>query len=74
MRFTNVEDDMVKPQEMPSEVTAVMGEVIVEGPDAIAYSMTPEAAVQTSARLLQGAARAYSQRRKMSGDGEDRED
>jgi hypothetical protein len=40
----------------PSKVTAEQGEVIVDGPDGIAYSMTPEAAVETSDRLLEQAA------------------
>jgi len=52
---------MKKVQETPSEVAAVDGQVIVDGPDGIAYSMTPDAAARTSARLLTEAARAKSQ-------------
>jgi hypothetical protein len=40
----------------PSEVTAEQGEVVVDGPDGLAYSMTPEAAAETSDRLLEQAA------------------
>jgi hypothetical protein len=45
----------------PSEVTAEKGEVLVDGPDGVAVSLTPEAAVETSNRLLDGAAHAQGQ-------------
>ncbi len=45
----------------PSIVTAENGEVIVDGPDGVAISMTPEAAAETSDRLLHGAAQAQGQ-------------
>lgn len=48
-------------QTTPSEVEAVDGQVVVDGPDGIAYAMTPEAATRTSARLLTEAARAKGQ-------------
>ncbi len=35
--------------------------VVVDGPNGIAYSMTPEAADETSERLLTGAAKAKGQ-------------
>lgn len=44
----------VKPQEDPSQVAAEEGEVIVDGPDGVAVSMTPEAAIETSERLHRG--------------------
>ena len=47
----------------PSNVSANEGEVVVDGPDGIAYSMTPEAAAETSDRLLEQAARACGQER-----------
>jgi hypothetical protein len=52
---------MKKVQEEPSQVHAVEGAVVVDGPDGVAYSMTPEAATRTSARLLTEAARARGQ-------------
>lgn len=47
--------------ESPSKVTAAEGEVLVDGPDGLAYSMTPEAAAETSDRLLEKAAVARGQ-------------
>ena len=52
---------MKQVQDAPSYVVAINGEVIVDGPDGITYSMTPEAATRTSARLLIEAARARGQ-------------
>ena len=45
----------------PSEVNAEEGEVLVDGPDGVAVSFTPEAAAETSDRLLTGAAKARGQ-------------
>jgi hypothetical protein len=45
----------------PSEVTAEEGEVMIDGPNGHAYSFTPEAAAETSDRLLAGAATARGQ-------------
>jgi len=45
----------------PSEVTAEDGEVMVDGPDGIAFAFTPDAAAETSERLLIGAATARGQ-------------
>jgi hypothetical protein len=42
----------------PAKVSAGDGRVVLSGPDGVAVSMTPEAAVETSDRLLQGAAEA----------------
>lgn len=47
----------------PSDVRAVDGEVEVDGPDAVNVTLTPEAAEETSDRLLKEAARAAGQRR-----------
>jgi len=47
----------------PSKVAADDGEVTVDGPAGVAVSLTPEAAAETSDRLLQGAAEAAGQRR-----------
>ena len=46
----------------PSEVEAEDGKVIVDGPDAVAVTLTPDAASETSDRLLLGAAKAQGQR------------
>lgn len=45
----------------PSEVTAEEGEVMVDGPNGVAVSLTPDAAAETSQRLLFGAAKARGQ-------------
>jgi len=49
--------------EDPSDVKADEGVVEVEGPDAVDIAMTPEAAEETSDRLLQNALKARGQRR-----------
>jgi len=46
----------------PSEVEAKDGEVLVDGPDGVAVSLTPEAAAETSDRMMEGAATAAGQR------------
>lgn len=46
----------------PSQVTAKKGDVQVEGPDGVDVSLTPEAAFETSERLLTGAMKAEGQR------------
>jgi len=45
----------------PSEVVAEDGEVIVDGPDGVAVSLTPDAALETSERLLTGGLAARGQ-------------
>lgn len=45
-----------------SHVSAEKGEVIVDGPDGVAVSLTPRAAVETSDRLLDAAVRAHGQK------------
>ena len=44
-----------------SEVNAEDGEVIVDGPDGVAVSLTPEAAAETGDRLLFNSAKARGQ-------------
>ena len=46
----------------PSEVAAEGGEVVVDGPDGVAVTLTPDAAAETSQRLLIGAAKAQGQK------------
>src|SRR3954469_21244507 len=44
-----------------SKVQAEEGEVLVDGPDGIAVSLTPDAAIETSERLLDGGLSARGQ-------------
>jgi hypothetical protein len=46
----------------PSEIEAEAGAVLVKGPDAVDVRLTPEAAEETSERLLEGAMKARGQR------------
>ena len=52
------------PADKPADVFAEEGEVLVEGPDGISYSFTPDAALETSDRLLSGGMEAKGQRLK----------
>jgi len=52
---------MVMPEQTyskPSEVVAVEGKVLVDGPDHVHFAFTPEAAAETGARLIDQAALA----------------
>ena len=46
----------------PSEINAEDGEVLVDGPDGVAFSFTPDAAIETSERLFEGGLAAQGQR------------
>ena len=48
----------------PSKVAAKDGVVKVDGPDSVDVSLTPDAALETSDRLLAGAATAQGQKRR----------
>jgi hypothetical protein len=48
--------------DQPSDVDAEDGSVVVKGPDAVDVRMTPEAAEETSDRLLENAMKARGQR------------
>ncbi|HEX4737978.1 MAG TPA: hypothetical protein VH331_10510 [Allosphingosinicella sp.] len=50
-----------KAYDTPSKVSAEGGEVMVDGPDGVAFSLTPEAAAETSDRLIEQAAIARGQ-------------
>jgi hypothetical protein len=50
-----------KVYDTPSKVSAEEGEVMIDGPDGVAVSMTPDAAAETSDRLLEQAAIARGQ-------------
>jgi hypothetical protein len=45
----------------PSVVVAEQGEVIVEGPDGVAVTLTPEAAEETARRMIHAAFEARMQ-------------
>lgn len=47
----------------PSDVIAEDGKVLMDGPDNVNVAMTPEAAAETGARLIDQAARAAGQLR-----------
>jgi hypothetical protein len=49
----------------PSEVAAEQGDVIVEGPNGVAVTLTAEAAEETARRMLRAASEA---RRQLGGD------
>ena len=51
-----------KPCSTPSNVYAEQGEVLVDGPNGLALSFTPEAALETSERLRKAGAAARGQR------------
>lgn len=44
-----------KTQTKPGVVTAEDGQVMLDGPDGVAVTMTPEAALETAERLFEGA-------------------
>jgi hypothetical protein len=45
----------------PSDVNAEAGEVLVEGPDGVAVSLTPDAAEETARRMVIAASEARRQ-------------
>ena len=45
----------------PSEVAAEQGKVIVEGPDGVAVTLTPDAAEETGRRMIDAASEARTQ-------------
>jgi hypothetical protein len=49
------------PYDEPSKVSAVDGEVVLDGPDGVGVSVTPEAAKETSRRLADKAGLADAQ-------------
>ena len=59
-RFSNV--GHAKTYKEPSKVNADKGEVIVDGPDGVAVTLTPEAALETSQRLLDSGLEAVGQK------------
>ncbi|EZP57356.1 MULTISPECIES: hypothetical protein [Sphingomonas] len=55
---------MTPPYSQPSSVTHDQGEIIVDGPDGVAVSLTPEAALITAGRLETEAIEALLERGK----------
>ena len=49
---------MVKPHSEPAQVDRVDGEILVDGPDGMTSSLTPEAALKTARRLEEKAVEA----------------
>lgn len=67
------ESAMGKVYDTPSEVTADSGEVQMDGPDGVAVALTPDAAAETSDRLLESAVKAQGQKIQARREEEDRE-
>ena len=51
----------VHPERFPSDVAAEDGQVIVDGPDGVAVTMSPDAAEETARRLTQAVEEARRQ-------------
>jgi hypothetical protein len=56
-----MEEHPTRHQDHAGVATAEKGEVILDGPDGVAVTMTPEAAVETAASLIAAAERALDQ-------------
>jgi hypothetical protein len=50
-----------KVYDKPSDVAAEKGEVMMDGPNGVCVSLTPDAAIETSDRLLEGGMKAQGQ-------------
>jgi len=50
-----------KPHDIPTEVTAERGEVMLDGPDGLALSLTPHAAAKSAVALAEAASKAGRQ-------------
>jgi len=53
--------DSVRTHSEPSEVNAEQGQVIVEGPNSVAVTLTPDAAEETGRRMIEAASAARLQ-------------
>lgn len=60
---------MVKPYDKPANVTRVDDEILIDGPDGMTTSMTPEAALKTARRLEDKAVEAIVARHAGEGNG-----
>lgn len=52
------------PHNVPTKATAEQGEVMLDGPDGLALSLTPDAARQSADRIAHAAREAGNQTRK----------
>ncbi|SDA16917.1 hypothetical protein [Sphingomonas sp. NFR15] len=50
-----------QPEKTPAEATAERGEVLIEGPDGLALSLTPDAARRTASSIHAAACAAQAQ-------------
>ena len=55
------EHPATRPLADPSEASAEEGHVVLDGPDGVAITLTPEAAVITGERLIEAGKRAREQ-------------
>ena len=55
-----------KPHNVPTTATAEQGEVMLDGPDGLAMSFTPEAASKSAAAMVRAATEADRQGKKIS--------
>jgi hypothetical protein len=63
-RFSQMRRDAmesVRSHSEPSDVNAEQGQVIVEGPDGVAVTLTPDAAEETGRRMISAASQARRQ-------------
>ena len=51
----------IKAHDVPTNVTAEEGEVMLDGPDGLAVSFTPEAATKSASAIAEAASRAHVQ-------------
>ncbi len=63
---------MAKVHDTPSDVSAEEGHVHIDGPDGVVVSLTPDAAAETSDRLLHEAGHAQGQQIASQRDEEER--
>lgn len=59
--MTNSPSPVAEPEREPGVATAEEGVVMLDGPDGVAVSLTPEAAEQTGRSLIDAAAEAERQ-------------
>ena len=51
----------IKPHDVPANVTAEQGEVMLDGPDGLAVSFTPDAASKSATAMAEAANAAHRQ-------------
>ena len=53
--------ESIRSHSEPSDVNAEQGQVLVEGPDGVAVTLTPDAAEETGRRMINAASEARRQ-------------